>query len=64
MGLKLRSSVRARVEHVFGSQHTSMGGKLVRTIGIARANLKIGMQNLAYNMRRLVVLECNRLAAG
>lgn len=54
---KTRSSVRARVEHGFGSQHTSMGGKLVRTIGIVRAKTKIGMQNLAYNMRRLVVLE-------
>jgi hypothetical protein len=56
--------VRARVEHVFGSQHTSMGGKLVRTIGIARASMKIGMQNLAYNMRRLVVLERSAWAAG
>ena len=61
---KTRSSVRARVEHVFGSQHTSMGGKLVRTIGIARATMKIGMQNLAYNMRRLVVLDRSALAAG
>ena len=61
---KTRSSVRARVEHVFGSQHTSMGGKLVRTIGIVRANMKIGMQNLAYNMRRLVILERSALAAG
>ena len=49
---KARSKVRARVEHVFASQHTSMGGKLVRTIGIVRASMKIGMQNLAYNMRR------------
>jgi IS5 family transposase len=54
---KTRSKVRARVEHVFGTQHTSMGGKFVRTIGIVRATVKIGMQNLAYNMRRLVVLE-------
>lgn len=59
---RTRSSVRARVEHVFGSQHTSMGGKLVRTIGIVRATAKIGMQNLAYNMRRLVVLERGSLA--
>ena len=28
-----RSRVRARVEHVFGHQHTSMGGKIVRSIG-------------------------------
>lgn len=54
---KTRSKVRARVEHVFGCQHNSMGGKFVRTIGIVRARVKIGMQNLAYNMRRLVVLE-------
>lgn len=61
---KTRSSVRARVEHVFGNQHTSMGGKLVCIIGIVRATVKIGMQNLAYNMRRLVVLERGALAAG
>jgi IS5 family transposase len=61
---KTRSKVRARVEHVFGNQHNSMGGKLVRTIGIVRATVKIGMQNLAYNMRRLVVLERSALAVG
>ncbi len=54
---KTRSKVRARVEHVFGNQHVAMGGKFVRTFGIVRATVKIGMQNLAYNMRRLVVLE-------
>jgi len=26
-----------------------MGGKIVRTIGIARARFKIGMMNLGYN---------------
>ena len=52
-----RSRVRARVEHVFGHQENSMGRKLVRTIGIARATVKIGMMNLVYNMRRLVQLE-------
>ena len=52
-----RSRVRARVEHVFGHQQNSMGGKIVRTIGIARARFKIGMMNLGYNIRRLVQLE-------
>jgi hypothetical protein len=33
-----------------------------RTIGIARAEAKIGLQNLAYNIRRLVTLE--RMAAA
>ena len=56
-GNKARSKVRARVEHVFAAFVTAMGGKLVRTIGIARARTKIGMMNLAYNMRRYVWLE-------
>jgi hypothetical protein len=34
-----------------------MGGKIVRTIGIARARLKIGMMNLGYNIRRLVQMQ-------
>jgi len=56
-GNTTRSRVRARVEHVFGDQTNAMGGKLVRTIGLVRAKLKIGMQNLAYNMRRFTCLE-------
>ncbi len=56
-GNATRSRVRARVEHVFGHQATAMGGKLVRTIGLVRARMKIGMQNLAYNMSRFVYLR-------
>jgi IS5 family transposase len=59
---KTRSKVRARVEHVFGHQENSMGGKIVRTIGMARARFKIGMMNFGYNIRRLVQLE--RVAAA
>ena len=58
----MRSKVRAHVEHVFGHQQSSMGGKIVRTIGIVRARFKIGMMNLGYNIRRLVQLE--RVAAA
>ena len=54
---RTRSKVRARVEHVFGHQHTSMAGKIVRTIGIGRAKAKIGLTNLVYNMSRFVFLE-------
>jgi hypothetical protein len=36
-----------------------MGGKIVRTIGMARARVKIGMMNLVYNIRRLVWLEAD-----
>ena len=51
-----RSKVRAHVEHVFAGQKHRMG-LLVRTIGIARARIKIGMANLAYNFQRLAWLE-------
>ena len=34
-----------------------MGGTLVRSIGMVRARARIGLKNLAYNMRRLVQLE-------
>jgi IS5 family transposase len=57
-----KSKVRARIEHVFGAQENAPGGRLVRTIGIVRAKIKIGLQNLAYNIRRLVILE--RVAAA
>ena len=36
-----RSSIRSRVEDVFGEQKNRMG-LYVRTIGIARAKIKIG----------------------
>jgi IS5 family transposase len=49
---RAKSKVRARVEHVFGAQ-AQMGGHVVRTIGVARAWVKIGMMNLVYNMVRL-----------
>ena len=61
-GNKTRSRVRARVEHVFGAQSNDMGGTLVRGIGLVRARARIGLKNLAYNMRRLVQLE--RLASA
>src|SRR5215218_6340701 len=59
---RARSKVRTRVEHVFGHQHTShqhtsMGGKIVRTIGLVRAKAKIGLMNLVYNISRLAFLE-------
>ena len=49
---KEKSRVRARVEHVFGAQ-AHLGGHLVRTLGLLRANVKIGMMNLVYNRVRL-----------
>jgi IS5 family transposase len=57
-----KSKIRARIEHVFGAQETAPGGRIVRTIGMVRAQAKIGLANLAYNIRRLVTLE--RMAAA
>lgn len=57
-----KSKVRARIEHVFGAQENAPGGRIIRTIGAVRARAKIGLQNLVYNMRRLVILE--RMAAA
>jgi transposase, IS5 family len=51
-----RAKVRARIEHVFGYQTNSMGGKLMRCIGIVRATAQIGLRNLVYNLNRLVFL--------
>jgi IS5 family transposase len=61
-GNRTRAKVRARVEHVFGAQSNDMGGTLLRSIGLVRAKARIGLKNLAYNMRRLVQLE--RLTAA
>ena len=56
-GNKTRSKTRVRVEHIFGAQSNDMGGTLVRSIGIIRAEARIGLKNLAYNMSRFVQLE-------
>ena len=59
---RAKSKIRARIEHVFGAQQNAPGGRIVRTIGIVRARAKIGLQNFAYNIRRLVTLD--RMAAA
>ncbi len=46
-----KSKVRSAVEHVFARQKGPMA-LIVRTIGIARASVKIGLANLVYNMHR------------
>ena len=53
------ATVRARVEHVFGSI-AQMGGKLLRTIGQARADFAMTMMAVCYNLKRLTHLESVR----
>ena len=48
--------VQCEVEHVFAHQKGLMG-LVVRSIDIARARVKIGLVNLAYNIRRFVCLS-------
>ncbi|HEX4828615.1 MAG TPA: IS5 family transposase [Xanthobacteraceae bacterium] len=57
-----KSKVRARVEHVFAQQKAKMG-LFIRTIGIRRAEAKITLANLAFNMHRLIFHE-TRVATG
>jgi IS5 family transposase len=57
---KVKSKIRARVEHVFGHMQTSMGGMLIRSIGIARAHVAIGLMNLTYNLTRIECLIRNQ----
>ena len=52
-----RSSVRVRVEHIFGSQANEQAAGYIRTIGLSRATCKIGLTNLVYNLRRMVILD-------
>lgn len=49
-----RSKTRAKVEHNFGSWVNEMGGKLIEVIGQSRAEVVIGLRNLAYNFKRYV----------
>ncbi len=48
-----KSTVRSAIEHVFARQKGPMA-LVVRTIGIGRATVKIGLANLAYNLKRFV----------
>lgn len=51
-----KSKIRAKVEHIFG-RISQMGGKLVRSIGLKRAALHIGLKNLTYNFQRFVFFK-------
>ena len=51
-GNHTRSKIRSRIEHVFGVQAQRAKTLIIRTIGIIRADIKIGLRNLAYNMQR------------
>ena len=49
------AKTRARVEHVFASLE-QLGGKVLRSIGLARAALHLNWKAATYNLRRLYIL--------
>jgi hypothetical protein len=55
-GNATRGKVRAAVEHVFACQKQRLH-LVVRTVGIARAKIKLGLANLACNLLRFIWLE-------
>ena len=55
-GNAIRARVRSRIEHVFAAQKCRLG-LIVRTVGMVRARVKIGLANLAYNLTRLAWLN-------
>jgi IS5 family transposase len=49
---RVKSAIRACVEHVFGCMTMSMGGKLTRKIGLERTEVWWGLKNLTFNFLR------------
>ncbi|WP_339348528.1 hypothetical protein [uncultured Sphingomonas sp.] len=54
-----RAAVRTRIEHLFARQKEQMG-LFIRTIGIARAEVKVGLANLIYNIDHLIFPRTTR----
>ena len=51
-----KSVIRSRVEHVFADQKLQTV-LFVRTVGLTRTTMRIGLANIVYNMRRFLFLE-------
>ena len=61
---RVKSAIRACVEHVFGCMTMSMGGKLTRKIGLERTEVWWGLKNLTFNFLRYLQRSCSiKLAA-
>ncbi|MBD2429478.1 transposase [Phormidium sp. FACHB-1136] len=52
-----RSKTRSHVEHVFGAWVMQLGGKALRSIGLGRAKVNVGLKNLTYNFIRFIFWE-------
>ena len=58
-----KSTIRAHVEHVFAGMKHRMH-TFIRTIGIDRAQVKLGFAHLAYNMQRFAFWEKRMAQTG
>jgi len=54
---KRKSTVRVRVEHIFGPITNEQSGLNFKVIGFSRTAVKMGLMNVVYNMRRFVLLH-------
>ena len=54
---RIKSAIRACVEHVFGGMTMCMGGKPTRKIGLERIKAWWGLKNLTYNFLRFLCLN-------
>jgi IS5 family transposase len=59
---RMKSSVRCRIEHIFGAMKVRCRDEVLRSIGLERAAFWIGMRNLVYNLGRFVSLKCPKRA--
>ena len=57
LGNKIKSRIRARIEHIFGFMTNSMNALKIRCIGKQRADFNIGIANMVYNIYRLSTLR-------
>lgn len=55
-----RSKTRSHVEHVFGAWVMRLGGKALRSIGLGRAEVNLGLKNLTYNFMRFIFWETRK----
>ena len=61
---RIKSAIRACVEHVFGYMTMSMGGKMTRRIGLARTEAWWGLKNLTFNFLRYLQRTSNLAAVA
>jgi IS5 family transposase len=55
---KQKAKKRCRVEHIFAAMVMMVGGTNIRCKNKERATFNISLLNLAYNMRRVISLQC------